>query len=429
MPQDSSLSRIFSAAREEFAQLILERLPAARRAEIAAQLARDLDATERGRLVEKLVLEMPHDEQEKLLLAIAERLPAPVRALLLAHLAAEGKKGVQGILKAVLGFILLAWAAKAAEIPIEELWAALKGRLAAQAEDVPHVTPPPAPVPTPYPKPPRPRPFPERHRRTPGPTVIEPELVSVPEGEFWMGTSDAQIAWLVKHTDWAKRWRDEGWFKPEQPQRRVYLSAYRIARYPVTNREYQAFVQDEGYKPPSHWEGDVAPDEIADHPVTHVAHGDALAYCAWLAERTGKPYTLPTEAQWEKAARGDRDARLYPWGDVFDARRCNTAESGPGGTTPVGQYSPDGDSPYGCADMAGNVWEWCLDWYAEDYYRRAPNRNPPGPSRGDFHVVRGGSWIYDQRYARCACRCRGIPGSWGIDIGYRPVLSLARSES
>ncbi len=254
------------------------------------------------------------------------------------------------------------------------------------------------------------------------PLRLEPQTVAVPAGGFLMGTSDEEITWMVEHTDWAKMWRDSGRFADEQPQRNVLLSQYEIGRYPVTNLEYQAFIEATHHAAPQHWNGDVAPDELSDHPVICVSYADAAAYCAWLSERSGKPYRLPTEAEWEKAARGT-DGRIYPWGNAFDEALCNTAEGGPGRTTPVDQYSPGGDSPCHCADMAGNVWEWCLDRYAQDYYRQAPHENPPGPPQGTPRVVRGGSWGNSRYYARCACRGRDGPDDRSGDVGFRVVVA------
>lgn len=195
------------------------------------------------------------------------------------------------------------------------------------------------------------------------PGVAVPQTVPVPAGEFRMGTSDAEVEWLVENADWAKEWHEKGRFDAERPERTLYVPAFEIGRYPVINAEYRAFVRDTDHGPPRHWEGDTYPEGLGDHPVANVTWHDAMAYCAWLREKTGRHYRLPTEAEWEKAAGWDPEAearRRYPWGDTFDPERCNSREGGPGGTTPVGQYSPDGDSPYGAVDMAGNVWEWTL---------------------------------------------------------------------
>jgi len=198
------------------------------------------------------------------------------------------------------------------------------------------------------------------------------------------------------------------------------LLNYEIGKYPVTNFEYRAFVQDTGHEPPRHWEGDQYPPELGDHPAVNVTWHDAAAYCEWLSEKTGRPYRLPTEAEWEKAARG-ADGRQFPWGDEWDASKCNTAEGGPGTTTPVGQYSPDGDSPYGVADMAGNVWEWCADWFQA--YQG--NVFPDADYGETYRVLRGGSWDNLQDLARCAARHGNDPGPWDLSVGFQLVVAPA----
>jgi formylglycine-generating enzyme required for sulfatase activity len=182
----------------------------------------------------------------------------------------------------------------------------------------------------------------------------------------------------------------------------VYLDAFEIAKYPLTNLQYKAFLDaNPDHEAPRHWNDRMFPVGKANHPVVYISWFDAQAYVTWLSRETGKQYRLPTEAEWEKAARGN-DGRTYPWEGEFDASKCNVEET-VGDTTPVGIY-PAGASPYGVMDMAGNVWEWCADWFAEDYYKQADNRNPTGPDKGQLRVWRGGSWLDLHDPARAASR-------------------------
>ncbi len=237
----------------------------------------------------------------------------------------------------------------------------------------------------------------------------EPEMVYIPEGWFWMGTSPGRIAALKK------QYRVD-WFDDEAPQTRLHLKGYWIGKYPVTNAQYKRFVEATDHKPPHNWEGGAIPAGKDNHPVTHVTWDDAVAYCKWLAQVTGKPYRLPSEAEWEKAARGPNGLE-YPWGNEWDASKCNMWDSGPHDTTPVGRYSPRGDSPYGCADMAGNVWEWTSSLY-KPYPYKADDEHENMSSR-DNRVVRGGSFPDGEGFVRAASRVRRVPDRGWYSIGFR----------
>ena len=231
---------------------------------------------------------------------------------------------------------------------------------------------------------------------------FEPEMILIPASEFLMG-SDPK--------------KDKGAEDDEQPQHTLYLPDYYLAKTPVTNAQYAAFVQATSRRQPEHWKGGNPPGGKEDHPVVYVSWHDAAAYCHWLADVTGKPYRLPSEAEWEKGARGS-DGRIYPWGNRWDAERCNSVEGSLHNTTPVGAY-PEGASPYGLLDMAGNVWEWVADWYDSSYYSQSPGRNPPGPDSGELRVLRGGSWFYDPHIVRSAHRGWLNPVARYYDVGFR----------
>lgn len=254
--------------------------------------------------------------------------------------------------------------------------------------------------------------------------VFEPQMIRIPAGTFLMGSTKAQAERAIKDG------LDKNWAEFEQPQHTVELLDYFIGKYPITNREYQAFVRDAKYKSPEHWEGDIFPSEKGSHPVVNVSWEDATNYCKWLSEKTKKNYRLPTEAEWEKAARGV-DGRVYPWGDTFDAKNANTRESNIGDTSDVGKFSPQGDSPYGCADMVGNMWEWCNDWFNKNEYKQRQaeiKKDPQGAPSGQGRVLRGGSFNLYHRYARCAYRNWFNPvslnGNYGFRVSFSPIISL-----
>ena len=233
---------------------------------------------------------------------------------------------------------------------------------------------------------------------------LEPEMILIPAGEFLMGSNPQKD----KHA------RDN-----EQPQHTLYLPDYYIAKTPVTNAQYAAFVETTVRDQPQHWIAGKPPRGKEDHPVWGVLWYDAVTYCRWLSQVTGKSYCLPSEAEWEKAARGT-DGRIYPWGNQWDAQRCNSEEGGQGGTTPVGVY-PEGASPFGALDMAGSVWEWTGSLY--ELYPYSPGDGLEDPkARGD-RVVRGGSWFNDKRFVRCAYRNGIRPGNRDVSVGFRVVVS------
>lgn len=211
-------------------------------------------------------------------------------------------------------------------------------------------------------------------------------LITIPAGEFTMGSND---------------------HNSEKPQRTVYLDTYRIAHHPVTNAQYRMFIEETGHREPGFWEDDRF--NQPNQPVVDVTWPDAQAYCKWAGLR------LPTEAEWEKAARGE-DSREYPWGpEQPDETRCNF-DSNVDRPTEVGSY-PEGASPYGCQDMAGNVWEWCQDWYGD--YNESDTRNPAGPDDGSDRIVRGGSYFNDSNGVRGAYRSNFEPSNRYYYLGFR----------
>jgi eukaryotic-like serine/threonine-protein kinase len=263
---------------------------------------------------------------------------------------------------------------------------------------------------------------------TPGPGLTRTraadgaEIAYVCEGEFLMGSTDSD----------PKAGIDE---KPAHP---IYLEAFWIDRAEVTNAQYAEFLNALGGHTGTCGGHDCAETKVddkyshilrrsqegryiveggfEDHPVTQVTWYGAQAYCEWVGAR------LPTEAEWEKAARGD-DGRLYPWGN--DAPDCHRAQYGDcgGATVSVGSKLA-GASPYGVVDMAGNVWEWVADWYDAAYYASSPTSSPRGPSSGERKVFRGGSWGYPAAFIRAADRARNRPSYAGFNIGFRCATTM-----
>ena len=247
-----------------------------------------------------------------------------------------------------------------------------------------------------------------------------PVMIPISAGDTWLGTGPDQIRFMVGHEDWALEWEERDMFLVEQPLHKLFLPAFEIAKFPITNDDYYQFVLDANYRVPKGWSGLRYIDEFKEHPVTWVSWRDALAYTKWISSKTGENYRLPTEAEWEKASRGI-DQRVYPWGDTFDPWRCNTIESGKHQTTPVGSYTPGGDSPWEVCDLVGNVWEWTSSLLINYPYQAGDGReNLATPGK---RVTRGGAWYYSRKLARCSSREGMLPDYTSNALGFR----LARS--
>ncbi len=254
---------------------------------------------------------------------------------------------------------------------------------------------------------------------SPEPVVIptqlfEPEMVSIPAGPFLMGATPQSNA-----SDW------------EKPQFTIELPDYSISKYPITVGEYAQFLEDSG-KPAPQQTGWLTLKPTAARailPVSGVSWYDAMAYCQWLQEKTGRPYCLPTEAEWEKAARGI-DGRLYPWGNEWDSSKCNNSNK----ITAVNAF-PDGQSPYGCLDMVGNLREWTSTLWGTDWrtnrssftypYQHHDQRDDPSASPDIYRILRGGSFQDNSDQLQCTTRFWYDPNGKDKLHGFRVVMSDA----
>jgi len=237
------------------------------------------------------------------------------------------------------------------------------------------------------------------------PAVNAKMLLRIPAGWFLMGCDTGQ--------------------DNEKPVHRVLVDEFLLAACQLTNDEYGQFLRDTKTPPPPFWT-----EQAFNHPeqpVVAVSWHEAVGYCEWLTAKTGRGFRLPTEAEWERAARGGRESELYPWGDTppqslpdYAARYAVDWKAGP---EPVGRSAPNA---YGLFNMCDNVHEWCSDWYAADYYALSPERNPRGPETGERRASRGGSWRHHIKMSRCAARSSIPPEFQYADYGFRIACDLGQ---
>lgn len=279
--------------------------------------------------------------------------------------------------------------------------------------------------------------------------VIEPQLIRIPTGGFLMGSARESVEKLLERFPEVER----ELLEREIPQHKVYLGEYSIGKYPVTNEEFVAFVEGTGYITTAEkegtgvvftpkfnqlegadWRHPFGPDskikKKTDHPVVQVSWYDAIEYCKWLSQKAGKKYRLPTEAEWEKAARGTV-GRIFPWGNNWDPTICNV-EYRIKDTTSVGKFSPASDSPYGCADMCGNVFEWTSTttgsfepWFPRFKYPYNAEDGREDPDLKTRRVGRGGSYSRGEVFCRTAFRFADPPDDRYSAQGFRVVLEAS----
>ncbi len=223
---------------------------------------------------------------------------------------------------------------------------------------------------------------------------VLPELILIPAGWFLMGCETGQ--------------------DNEKPVHRVWVDEFLLAACQVTNADYIRFVRDTRSAPPSfsHDPNFCRPDQ----PVVGVSWHEAVRYCEWLSAHTDRHFRLPTEAEWERAARGGREGELYPWGASPPQSLPGYSARWQAGPEPVGLGEPNG---YGLYNMCDNVHEWCSDWFAPDFYAISPDRNPRGPETGKRRASRGGSWRHHIKMSRCAARSSIPPEFQYADYGFR----------
>jgi len=226
------------------------------------------------------------------------------------------------------------------------------------------------------------------------PLVLEPTLIRIPAAWFLMGSNAGQDC--------------------ERPIHRVWVDAFLLAATQVTNAEYTRFLGATGTAPPPFWHD---PNfNRSQQPVTGVSWFEAAKYCEWLSAQTGRIYRLPTEAEWERAARGDLEQKNFPWGDATPQSLPDYATRWQAGPDPVACYTPNA---FGLYDICDNVHEWCSDWYDPSYYSISAERNPRGPGQTQRKSSRGGSWRHHIKVARCSARSSIPPDFQYADYGFR----------
>ncbi len=253
------------------------------------------------------------------------------------------------------------------------------------------------------------------------------EWVRIPAGEFWMGSTSEEAGAAYEDAKLRSSMLDRRHFDAQVPKHRVYLDAYEISRYEITNRQYRYFTEDTQRSKPRGYQGeDTWADETVNddkQPVVGVTWFDAQAFAEWIGG------SLPSEAQWERAAAGVHGYK-YPWGDSPPTPRHANFARRYNRPTIVGQLSR-GASPEGVCDLAGNVWEWCLDEYDPGFYQQSPKRNPVNLRRRDVlsdRVIRGGSWDFGRAFMRTTLRFRFYPLNSTHNIGFRVVRSVSKAR-
>jgi len=226
-----------------------------------------------------------------------------------------------------------------------------------------------------------------------------PRLVFIPPGWFLMGSSAGQ--------------------DNERPVHRVWVDAFELGALQVTNAEYAEFLRASAIPPPPWWEDPHFNNPF--QPVVGVSWSQCVQYCKWLSAGGGRRFRLPSEAEWERAARGGVEGKLFPWGDDPPQSLPDYKKRWRTGPEPVGRYAPN---PYGLYDIGENVHEWCSDWYQAEYYPVSPERNPQGPENGERRASRGGSWRHHIKVTRCAARSSIPPEFQYADYGFRVACDV-----